>query len=96
MPSLLQQPSSDTNANEESQPLSQSIDELVALAPVLSPSLPTSSQIPAVSEGENINPEGEVMTNSIPEQDIQIPKMINFSSTGLRRSTRTRRAPERF
>ena len=36
------------------------------------------------------------MANSIPEQDIQMPKMIDLSSTGLRHSTRTRKAPERF
>jgi hypothetical protein len=96
MPSLLQQPSNDTNANEDTQPPSQSVDEPVALAPVLSPSLPTPSQIPAVNKGESVNPKGEEMANSIPEQDIQMPKMIDLSSTGLRRSTRTRREPERF
>eukprot|EP00957_Ditylum_brightwellii_P039306 2973629-Ditylum_brightwellii.AAC.1 len=76
MHSLLQQPSHDTNANEDAQPLSQSVDEPVALAPVLSP-----SQIPAVNKGENVNPEGEEIDNSIPEQDIQMPKMIDLSST---------------
>eukprot|EP00957_Ditylum_brightwellii_P043205 3273938-Ditylum_brightwellii.AAC.1 len=53
MPSLLQQPSNDTNVNEETQPLSQSVNEPVALAPVLSPSLSKPSQLPAVNEGEN-------------------------------------------
>eukprot|EP00957_Ditylum_brightwellii_P085684 6518063-Ditylum_brightwellii.AAC.1 len=81
MPSLLQQPSNDTNANEETQPSSQSFDEPVALTPVLSPSLLTPSQIPAVIEGENINPEGEEMANVIPDQDIQMPKIIDLSST---------------
>eukprot|EP00957_Ditylum_brightwellii_P163054 12416212-Ditylum_brightwellii.AAC.1 len=81
MPSLLQHPSNDTNANEETQPLSQSVNEPVALAPVLLPSLPTPSQILAVNKGENVNPKGEEMDNSIPEQDIQMPKMIDLSST---------------
>eukprot|EP00957_Ditylum_brightwellii_P028711 2168425-Ditylum_brightwellii.AAC.1 len=66
MTSLLQQPSNDTNANEETQPLSQSVDEPVALAPVLSPYLPTPSKIPAVNEGENVKPKREEMANSIP------------------------------
>ena len=72
------QPSNDTNSIEETQPLPQSVDEPVALVPVLSPSLPTPSQIPAVNKGKNVNPEGEEMANSIPEQDIQMPKMIDL------------------
>eukprot|EP00957_Ditylum_brightwellii_P200282 15268128-Ditylum_brightwellii.AAC.1 len=99
MPSSFQQPSNDANTNAETQPQSQPVDEQVALSPVLSPSLPTSSQIPTVNKGENVNPKGEEMANSIPEQEkqeIQMPKMIDLSSTGLRSSTRNRRAPERF
>eukprot|EP00957_Ditylum_brightwellii_P082207 6250990-Ditylum_brightwellii.AAC.2 len=67
-PSSFQQPSNDANANAETQPYFQPVGEWVALSIVLSPSLPTPSQIPAVNKGENVNPKGEEMDNSIPEQ----------------------------
>eukprot|EP00957_Ditylum_brightwellii_P143601 10940447-Ditylum_brightwellii.AAC.1 len=40
--------------------LNQLMNQL-PFAPVLQPSLPTSSQIPAVNKGESVNPEGEEM-----------------------------------
>eukprot|EP00957_Ditylum_brightwellii_P210734 15365327-Ditylum_brightwellii.AAC.1 len=60
---------------------------------------PPSLQPPSVeaNKGKKVNPEGEVMANSMQEkQDLHMPKMIDLSTSGLRSSTQNWRAPEQY
>eukprot|EP00957_Ditylum_brightwellii_P160565 12223994-Ditylum_brightwellii.AAC.1 len=50
-----------------------------------------------VNEGEKVNPKVEVMANSMQKKkDLQMPKMIDLSTSGLRRSIQNWRAPEQY
>eukprot|EP00957_Ditylum_brightwellii_P094160 7168846-Ditylum_brightwellii.AAC.1 len=95
IPPSLNLPSNNKSNNEVIQPPSQPINkqdtshvpsQIFSLPPAISPP-PI-----AVSEKGNVNPKGEQQW----KQDLQMPNMIDLFSTGLRLSTRIKRAPERF